>query len=113
MSNESVYISLDKTNFEKNKQAFLEESDEKTDYLISHLSLINNNQVQFKPEDSATEFDFENETITMAGDINLNGKEYIGFVSITMKMDMDLMSEIVNKYIKKLNKLKTVLEATK
>ena len=111
--NNSMYISLDKKNFEKYKTKFEEESDELNNYTISHLGHFNDKQIQFKPYDYSIQFDFDEETITLGGDITLDGKEYIGYTSITMKIDIDIMSEIVNKYIKKLNKLKTVLEATK
>lgn len=37
----------------------------------------------------------------------------LGYVSIKMKMDSDRAIQVINDYMKKLGKLKTVLEATK
>ncbi len=112
MSN-GFYISLDKKFFDENKKDLLsEENDVNPDYYITNLDVVNGKQVWFTPDFDGFEFDEDTESLTLCGSFSLEGKD-VGNVSITCKLSIDLMAKIVSHYAKKLNKLKTVLEAVK
>jgi len=61
---------------------------------------------------SIDEMRYEEGDITVNGSFYSNGKEF-GPVSITIPIDLELTIEITQDYIKRLNKLKSVLEAVK
>lgn len=67
-------------------------------------------------EMSDQEIEFEKDIITCSGDMVgfKNGQKVdLGYLSLDIKLDLDLAVEIIEFYMKKLGKLKTVLEATK
>lgn len=58
-------------------------------------------------------FDDDSEKLVINGSL-FSGKEELGMISsYDLPIDLDLVVRLVQSYIKKLNKLKTVLEATK
>ena len=61
---------------------------------------------------SIDEMRYEDGLIIIDGAFYSNGKEF-GYVSITIPIDLELTIEITQDYIKRLNKLKSVLEAVK
>lgn len=61
---------------------------------------------------SINEVRYEEGNIIADGSFYSNGKEF-GYISITMPIDLELMVEIIQDYVKRLNKLKSVLEAVK
>jgi len=63
-------------------------------------------------EDKSSETSFDDGTLIHAFELYQNG-ELAGYISVEIPIDLDLAAEIVGYYIKKLNRLKTVLEATK
>ena len=63
-------------------------------------------------EDHTTETVFEDGKLNYSFEI-FQESDGVGYVSVDIPIDLDLAAEIVGYYIKKLNRLKTVLEATK
>jgi hypothetical protein len=60
-----------------------------------------------------TEESVEDNQIKISGTIvNSSGKE-LGFVNVRAALDLDKLIEIFQSYIKKLNKVKTVMESVK
>lgn len=57
-------------------------------------------------------FDRETESVVIHGEVSAYG-EKIGYLSHHIKMDSELLIEIIEHYMKKLGKLKTVMEAIK
>ncbi|MCK9429476.1 MAG: hypothetical protein M0R17_05690 [Candidatus Omnitrophica bacterium] len=100
-----------------NKEALKRTEKEATDESINELGeddgkkeLVYNN---LRLEIGEMYFDEEKERLVLNGDI-FDGKEDLGYISsYDLPIDLDLVVDLVQMYIKKLNKLKTVLEATK
>ncbi len=63
-------------------------------------------------EIGTAEFDKSEDKLFIDGTLKYGGKEY-GFVSLNINIDIDIALNIIESYMKKLGKLKTVLEATK
>ncbi len=59
------------------------------------------------------EIEFNEGELTLDIEIKTPSSDALAFVSLEVPIDLDLAAEIVSFYVKKLNKLKTVLEATK
>lgn len=62
--------------------------------------------------DSDEDPKFENDSIKTYGSIMHNG-DLIGFLKIEIPISIDLASDIIEAQVKKYNKVKTMLEATK
>jgi len=85
---------LNKTKKEANKKS-KEDDEESKDYLWEDLN--------FKLE--CIELD--------NGDLNVSGETDLGYISLDFHLDMDGAIEVIKFYMKKLEKLKAVLESTK
>lgn len=60
------------------------------------------------------EDEYKDGFLTLGGDLKLpKSSKKLGYISIKIKMDQDRTIEVVSDYMKRLGKLKTVLEATK
>jgi len=65
-------------------------------------------------EFDCSEDQFKDGYLTLSGTLkNLKTDNELGYVSIKMKMDSERTIEVIESYMKKLGKLKTILEATK
>lgn len=103
-----VYLDMALKGFEKFKKEAVEiaKSENGGDYV---------NEATYKDmliQDPSIEFN------TATGSLFLNGSMYkegvdMGYISFDTEVSLDLAVDIVNYYMKKLGKLKTVLEATK
>ena len=101
-----LYISLDekeiaKIKVEGNKNAIEEMSDEGKDNIVFGKQLLDLDDISFN--DGA---------LNMCGSLTVNGTD-IGYIGITEQLSLDLALSIINYYMKKLGKLKTVIEAVK
>lgn len=94
-----IYNHINKDYFEKTKAQALKNSKEEgaEDYLYNWTS--------FNSEGFDVEF--------KDGELSINGSTDLGFFGIDVNLDMDTVIDIIEFYMKKLGKLKTVLEATK
>jgi len=63
-------------------------------------------------EENDFEFNKDTGKLTINGNLTNLTKDF-GWIDISINLDMDLAVEIIEMYMKKLGKLKTVLEATK
>ena len=97
----SIYLSLNRTEFEKQK-ANARKTDEE---------LTGDDSKAYTWED--LNFNIDDWSITdgelyMSGDI----KE-LGYVSFSIELSLDMAIELISHYMKQVNKMKTVLEAIK
>lgn len=105
--NGKVFDSMREEGVEKAKENLTEE--EYSDEVTFDSSLLEATQ-----EDLA--FDSSSGVINYSGTLTANkdGKSLdFGYISLDVDLDLDVVTEVVNYYMKKLGKLKTVLEATK
>ena len=85
---------LNKTKKEANKKS-KEDDEESKDYLWEDLN-------------------FKLECIELNnGKLSVSGETDLGFIGLDFHLDMDIAIEVIKFYMKKLEKLKSVLESTK
>jgi hypothetical protein len=102
----SLYLDLDKSFLEKNRSK-MEEEAEKSDGEKSHLVLeLSDNQADVFTS-KIEEIDDESNTITLVADGDF------GSVWLTAELSIDQLIQLLEVATKKLNKVKTVLEAVK
>ena len=112
-----IYFNLSKKTFEETKKVANEEGisnvgdDGKDDLLYPYVVLIPDKSEGFY-------FDERKNVISIAGDLFLSNerdelKEKLGYSSIDIPLDFEIVIDIIEAYRKRLGKLKTVLEATK
>jgi len=103
---DEAYLEIEPELFEKLKdesqKEFLKEfpNDEREIYWFPDL------------EFDCSEDEWKDGSLTLSGNLKTNNKS-LGFISIKMKMDTERTLDIIQDYMKRLGKLKTVLEATK
>lgn len=103
MTNTSIH----KIGIEKSKE-YIGDDDRKPKDMIFDDALSS--------EDGDIEFDENKGTISFSKDIYIEvdgEKKKVLYFSDNIELDLDIVVEIVQYYMKKLGKLKTVLEATK
>jgi len=105
--NNEIYLNLDIKTFEATKEEAkkrdIESSGEDAEgYLYPDISLVIDN------------IELEDETIAFSGKMidTDSGKDF-GYASIKFTPELDLIIDLIQIYMKKLGKLKTILEATK
>lgn len=107
MSDE-IYLNLDRKTLEETKEEAKKRDiedcgeEDSTGYKYPNVSF----------DIDSTELN--DETINFSGSMmdKLSGKD-LGYLSIDFTPDLDLIIELIQAYMKKLGKLKTILEATK
>ena len=105
-----IEISLNKQEFESKKKDYMKrwkadnpnEEDEYASYSINPI---------IEP-DEFNPIDLKDDVITMSAQMHHDG-EYIGYITIKLPIDAELAASIIDAQVKKYNKIKTVLEATK
>jgi hypothetical protein len=101
MSN-SIYLDIDLIEFEKQKKEAIE------------TAKANGSENNATFEDLHWDIDSDNTEITEDGKILISGTlDKFGYMSIEITLGLDDIAEIISVYMKKVNKLKTILEATK
>jgi len=108
--NIELYMNLDNTEFSSIiKRATQESIDSDPNDKDSSKHLLFPNAVIFPDELYIEE---KKDILHINGTIKCFGKE-LGFVSLDIPLSTDIATGIIDRYMKKLGKLKTVLEATK
>lgn len=97
---EEVYLNIDSKGFEKTKEAALKRAKESCGDEGSFYEYPN-----LKWGVDSIEFD--------NGALSVDGSTEIGYIGVKLNLDIDIVIKIIEFYMKKLGKLKTVLEATK
>lgn len=102
---DNVFLSIALENFEEKKKEGIKNSEINSDEeSMSWENLIFDND-----ENS----EFRDGKLCISGDLlGINSNKF-GFLSLNVNLDLDIVIEIIDFYMKKLGKLKTVLEATK
>jgi len=104
---DTAYLDIDKEAFDKTK-AGAEKAG--TSAVGSDKSFLYE-QLDWALDKDACEFT-ESGELYLFGDIS-EGTKRLGCLSCTIKLDFDLVTGIIEHYVKKVNKVKTILEATK
>ena len=103
-----VYLSIQEENFLKNKKEAQEEAIKEYGKTDAEDKLVFG---EMKFEVQGFEFDKDTGDLAIYGDLERNGN--FGWLDVKLPVDMDIAIDIIEFYMKKLGKLKTVLEATK
>lgn len=117
MENPELYLNLSKKTFKKtmekaNKEGISTSGKEGEDDLLYPVIKI------IPDEHEGLYFDDEDNSLSLCGEMFLSDetemfKDKLGYFSLEVPFNMDLVIEIIEAYRKKLGKLKTVFEATK
>ena len=103
---ESVFLSLETEGFEKRKKAGIEEA--KANGCETTMDWPNLGWCVDK-----NEIEFRDGELYINGSLKDTDLTDFGYLSTTIVLDLDTVVSIIEYYMKKLGKLKTVLEATK
>jgi hypothetical protein len=93
-----LYIHINKNWFERNKnlaETTSKEGDNEDGYLWENLNF------------NIDSIEIDN------GNVFIGGSSDLGYISLDFNLDMDTAIDVIEFYMKKLGKLKTILEATK
>jgi len=104
---EDIHLSLETQGFEERKKKGLEEN---------KANSGDGSSMDFPNLIWAVDLDqneFENGKLYISGDVRDSDLTNFGYLSTTVNLDLDTVVSIIEYYMKKLGKLKTVLEATK
>lgn len=100
MSN-SIYLDIDLIEFEKQKKEAID------------TAKANGSKNNATFGDLRWNIDSENTEINEDGKIYISGTlDKFGYLSVDITLGLDDIAEIISVYMKKVNKLKTILEAT-
>jgi len=105
----SVYLNLYQEFFEKDN---LEKAKKIAKKIAKRDGIDIDGHVWEDLELSGGEFFYEDGTIVISGGLFCKEKE-IGFIDLTIPLNLDIVLDIIQDHIKKLNKLKNVLESVK
>ena len=112
MSDE-IYFELNIKELEKLKKKAIAEADENCDEGEEGKSMLFNN-LELDSSPSERYFDEKKSTFTFSGNLkDKDTEEVLGYLSFDVDMDADSLLEVIQIYMKKLGKVKTVLEAVK
>ncbi len=109
---DEVYLELETKDFERKKKEAIKRANENAPNDEPNNNMLWEN---LKVETTEQKFDLESQTLDFSGSlIDTNDDEkHLGFISLKLDLDLETVLEIINLYMKRLGKLKTVLEATK
>ena len=110
MSNSKIYLDLNKKAFketEKEAIASAKANDPNNEECQNGLKLLYENMT-LRDEN----IEYEDGEIHLSGQLQQDEKD-LGFIDISFRPDADLVASIIETYVKQLNKVKTILEATK
>lgn len=103
-----VYLSINKETFEETKERAIQENkdisgEEYEDNFLYQNCSLNDESIECN-----------NGSFEIYGDlIDNNSGKSLGYLSVSITPDIDLILNLIEFYMKKLGKLKTILEATK
>lgn len=104
-----IYFDIDEKIFEKIKQKLREKSIESD---INDATRKNHLLIDAEFQHDEMYLEDKNDELFFNTLLRVNGYE-IGYLSMNLSLSQEVAIEVIDKYIKKLNKLKTILEATK
>ncbi len=105
----NICIDLNEKTFDSNRKSF-----EKEAITEGNKNSLRISNIAFNPD--TFEFNDEDDLLVIAGDATIiEGEENkeLGFVSIAVELPPAIAQDIIEAYIKKLNKMKAVLEGLK
>ena len=100
-----MYLEIKKDVFEKNQKEAQEEG-------IASIGEEGKNSLVFDVVETIDEFNIEDNQIELCVQTRVKGEELVYF-SLTIPLDMDDIASLISSYVKKANKIKTLLEASK
>ncbi len=110
---DNVYFELNIKELEKLKKEAISEANENCDKGDEGKRMLFND-LELDSEPAERFFDEKKGTFTFSGSLkDKESEENLGYLSFTLDMDADTLLEIIQVYMKRLGKVKTVLEAVK
>ena len=110
---DKVYFELNCEQLENLKKKAIEEANENCDKDDEGKRMLFNN-LELDSEPAERFFDEKKGTFTFSGTLkDKDSDEDLGYLSFDVDMDADTLLEIIQVYMKRLGKVKTVLEAVK
>lgn len=112
-NNDEIYFELDVGKFEKIKPEAIKKADEDCEKGDEGKKLLLDNlKLESKPSERF--FDIEKNVFTFSGSLlNKDDDEIIGYMSLDLAMDTNTLLDLIQMYIKKLQRVKTVMESVK
>jgi len=109
---DEVYLELRTEDFEKKKKVAVKNANENAPDDPENENMLWEN---LEIETTEQKFDLEKGTLNFSGSMVDTDDENkcLGYISLKLDLDLETILEIINLYMKRLGKLKTVLEATK
>lgn len=104
-----IYLNINTETLKKLESFGKEAAEETYGTDESKTSLLFENCEFVNPE---TSVDKETGEVGISGSFNCNGKE-LGYLNVDIRLDMDDVIALIECYMKRLGKLKTILEAVK
>ncbi len=100
----SAYLSINLTNFEKVKKEGIETAklNELTNFASFETCELATDDIEFTSD----------EELLISGALRYNNNE-IAQISITVELPTAIVGDILESYVKKINRIKTILEAAK
>ena len=108
-----VTLSIRTSDFDKLKAKAIEEGDKYCDDGEDGKEMnLNYLKLDSKPDERY--FDIKNNKLVFSGGlVDIDTEDNVGYLSLDLDLDAETLLELVSMYIKKLSKLKTVLEVVK
>lgn len=113
MGEDSVSIELNTSNFDKIKSKAIKAGDEYCDEGEDGKSMLLNNLRLDSESDERYLNIKENKFVFSGSLVDIDTEENVGYLSFDLDLDAETLLELINIYMKKLGKVKTVLEAVK
>jgi len=106
----NCYLSIDEEVLNQTREYAKKESRETfDDEKVAERTLLYS-ELEFHIDN--IEIDRDDDTMCACGELYLDGKEF-GFISIEIPITLDLLGDMVSVAVKKMNKVKTLLESLK
>ena len=110
---DSVSISIRTSDFDKLRKKAIESGDQYCDKGEEGKEM-NLDFLKLSSKSDERYFDIKDNTFTFSGSlVDKDTEEDLGYLSLNLEVDADTLLDLVSMYIKRLSKLKTVLEAVK
>jgi len=104
----NAYLTIYEKIFEKYK----EEAKKEAEKIYDEETIKLENPLEFDAEFNIDEIYYEEGTLKCSGILRYN-KEELAYLHIEIEISLEIFEEILKDYIGKLNRIKTILEATK
>ena len=113
MEEDRVTISIRTSDFDKLKKKAIKSGDEYCDDGEEGKEM-NLNYLKLDSKSDERYFDVKSNSFVFSGSlVDIDTEENLGYLSMDVKLDSEMLLDIISMYIKRLSKVKTVIEAIK